>query len=186
MKKIISLVVIACGLLGAINANAQGKIGYIRIDDVVGLMPEAGKIDTLLQRYQNDSLNQTLNNIVQEYQYKDSMLTKVDTTKTPKQILNQLRTDVNVLAYQIQNWQSLAGQAYENRQQQLLAPLYNKAITAVRTVAKEKGYTYVLDEATSTLLVMPPGDDLLPAVKTKLGIKDPVPAAPGTKPAGGN
>src|ERR1043166_5359238 len=64
-------------------------------DDIVSLMPEASKIDTLLQRYQNDSLNQTLNNIVQEYQYKDSMLTKVDTTKTPKQVLQQLHTDVN-------------------------------------------------------------------------------------------
>ena len=83
---------------------------------------------------------------MQEYQYKDSMLTKVDTSKTPKQVLNQLRTDVNVLAYQIQNWQSLAGQAYENKQQQLLAPLYNKAITAIRAVAKEKGYTYVLSK----------------------------------------
>ena len=48
MKKIISIVVIACGLLAAINANAQGKIGYIRIDDIVALMPEAAKIDTLL------------------------------------------------------------------------------------------------------------------------------------------
>ena len=170
MKKIISLVVIACGLLAAINANAQ-KIGYIRIDDIVSLMPEAAKIDTQLQVYQRDSLNQTLNNIVQEYQYKDSMLTKVDTSKTPKQVLNQLRTDVNVLAYQIQNWQTLAGQAYENKQQQLLAPLYNKAITAVRTVAKEKGYAYVVSK--DAFLVAPDGDDLLPAVASKLGVKIP-------------
>ena len=176
MKKIISLVVIACGLLGAIDANAQAKIGYIRIDDVVGLMPEAAKIDTQLQKYQSDSLNQTLNNIVQEYQYKDSMLTKVDTTKTPKQVLNQLRTDVNVLAYQIQNWQTLAGQAYENKQQQLLAPLYNKAITAVRTVAKEKGYAYVF--TSDALIVAPPADDMLPMVAAKLGIK--LPTGPKT------
>jgi hypothetical protein len=39
-----------------------------------------------------------------------------------------------------------------------------------------------LDDAANVLLVMPPGDDLLPFVKTKLGIKDPVPAT--TKPAG--
>ena len=41
---------------------------------------------------------------------------------------------------------------------------------------------YVIDDAASVLLVMPPGDDLLPFVKTKLGIKDPAPAT--TKPAG--
>src|SRR5205814_3225029 len=156
MKKIISVIIIGCGLLVAgINANSQTKVGYMSVDAMVSLMPESAKIDTLLQKYQADSLNKTLGNIVQEYQYKDSMLTKVDTSKTPKQILNQLRTDVNVLAYQIQNWQTLAGQAYENKQQQLLAPLYNKAITAVRTVAKEKGYAYVMSK--DAFLVAPDG-----------------------------
>jgi outer membrane protein len=171
MKKIISVLVIACGLLAATATHAQTKIGYIRIDDMVSLMPEAGKIDTLLQKYQSDSLNSTLNNIVQEYQYKDSMLTKADTSKTPKSVLNQLRSDVNVLTYQIQNWQSLAGQAYQAKQEQLLGPIYEKVINATRTVAKEKGYTYVLSK--DVFLVAPDGDDLLPAVAAKLGVKVP-------------
>jgi len=170
MKKIISVLVIACGLLAATTAKAQ-KIAYIRIDDMVSLMPEAAKIDTLLSKYQTDSLNGTLNNIVQEYQYKDSMLTKVDTSKTPKQVLNQLRNDVNVLAYQIQNWQTLASQAYQNKQQQLFSPIYDKVISAVRTVAKEKGYAYVLSK--DVFLVAPDGDDMLPAVAARLGVKVP-------------
>jgi len=170
MKKIISLLVLV-SVLATNTIKAQTKIGYIRIDDMVSLMPEAAKIDTLLQKYQSDSLNQTLNNIVQEYQYKDSMLTKVDTSKTPKQVLAQLHTDVNVLAYQIQNWQSLAGDAYRAKQEQLLAPIYDKAITAIKTVAKEKGYTYVLSK--DVFLVAPDGDDLLPSVAAKLGVKVP-------------
>jgi outer membrane protein len=182
MKKVISVVVIVCGLLfGAVNADAQTKIGYMSIDQMVSLMPEAAKIDTLLGKYQSDSLNQTLNNIVQEYQYKDSMLTKVDTSKTPKQVLNQLRTDVNVLAYQIQNWQTLAGQAYNNKQEQLLAPVYTKVATALRTVAKEKGYAYVMNK--DIFLVAPDGDDLLPAVAARLGVKLP-PGMTQQKPVG--
>ena len=66
--------------------------------------------------------------------------------------------------------------------QKKIAPVKTKALEAIKTVAKEKGYTYVIDDATSILFVMPPGDDLLPFVKTKLGIKDPAPASP--KPAG--
>jgi outer membrane protein len=166
-------------LLAATAANAQ-KIGYIRIDDMVQLMPESAKIDTMLQKYQVDSLNSTLNNIVQEYQYKDSMLTKVDTSKTPKQVLAQLRTDVNVLTYQIQNWQTLAGQAYQAKQEQLYGPVYQKVVAAIKTVAKEKGYTYVLSK--DVFLVAPDGDDLLPPVATKLGVK--VPPALLQKPAG--
>ena len=180
MKKIIPVLMLSCGLLTATISQAQAKIGYIRIDDMVSLMPETAKIDTLLSKYQRDSLNSTLNNIVQEYQYKDSMLTKVDTSKTPKQVLTQLRNDVNVLAYQIQNWQSLAGQAYQNKQEQLLSPVYDKVITAVRSVAKEKGYTYVVSK--DVFLVAPDGDDMLPAVAAKLGVK--VPPALLQKPAG--
>src|SRR5262249_43475530 len=149
---------------------------------MVSLMPEAAKIDTLLSKFQNDSLNSTLNNIVQEYQYKDSMLTKTDTTKTPKQVLSQLRNDVNVLAYQIQNWQTLAGQAYQSKQQQLYGPIYDKVITAVKAVAKEKGYNYVLSK--DIFLVAPDGDDMLPAVATKLGVKVPAQLLqkPGARP----
>jgi outer membrane protein len=171
MKKFISALVIACGLLTATTSQAQTKLGYIRIDDMVSIMPEYAKIDTLLQKYQTDSLNLTLNNIVQEYQYKDSLLTKTDTTKTPKSVLAQYRNDVNVLAYQIQNWQSLAGQAYNNKEQQLLGPVYEKVVAAVKTVAKEKGYTYVLSK--EVFLVAPDSDDLLPLVAAKLGVKVP-------------
>ena len=171
MKKFISVLVIACGLLTATTTQAQSKIGYIRIDDMVSLMPETAKIDTLLSTYQNDSLNQTLNNIVAEYQYKDSLLTKVDTSKTPKSVLSQYKNDVSRLAYQIQNWQSLANQAYQSKQEQLLGPVYEKVIASIKTVAKEKGYTYVLSK--DVFLVAPDGDDLLPAVAAKLGVKVP-------------
>jgi len=171
MKKIISLIVIACCFFVTTGANAQAKLGYIRIDDMVSLMPESAKIDTLLSKYQSDSLNQTLNTIVAEYQYKDSMLTKSDTTKMPKSVLNQLRTDVNVLTYQIQNWQNLASQAYQAKQQQLYGPLYDKVMVAVRAIAKEKGYAYVLSK--DVFLVAPDGDDLLPMVAARLGVKIP-------------
>jgi len=179
MKKIISLVAI-CALLVTGNTARAQKIGYMSIDQMVSIMPEATKIDTLLSKYQNDSLNQTLNTIVAEYQYKDSILTKTDTTKTPKSVLNQLKTDVNVLAYQIQNWQTLAGQAYQAKQDQLLGPIYTKVATALRTVAKEKGYAYVMNK--DIFLVAPDGDDLLPAVAAKLGVKIPAGMSSQQKP----
>ena len=170
MKKILSVVIIAFGfLMSANHSAAQTKIGYMSVDQMVGLMPEAAKIDTLLQKYREDSLNSTLNTLIQEYTYKDSILTKTDTSKTPKSVLNQMKTDVQVLAYQIQNWQALSQQAMENKQQELMAPLYNKVITALRQVAKEKGYTYVLSK--DAFLVAPDGDDLLLAVAAKLNVK---------------
>jgi outer membrane protein len=64
--------------------------------------------------------------------------------------------------------------------QQKMTPIQQKAVETIRTVSKEKGYTYVLDN--NAVLVGPPGDDILPIVKAKLGIKEVVPAAPIKKP----
>jgi len=59
----------------------------------------------------------------------------------------------------------------ENKQAQLLQPVYAKVMTAINAVAKEKGYSYVF--ATGALIVKPASDDLLPLVAAKLGVKVP-------------
>jgi len=170
MKILIIVCFIAFALVSQ-HSNAQTKIGYFNSDQMLSLMPEKQKIDSVLGRYQNDSINSTLNRIVKEYQDKDSLLTKTDTSKTAKPVLNQLRTDVSVLAYQIQNWQALSNQAMNNKAGQMYAPLYNRIDIALKQVAKEKGYVYILSK--QIFVVAPDGDDLLPLVATKLGVKIP-------------
>jgi len=49
-----------------------------------------------------------------------------------------------------------------------LQPILDKAKTAIEAVAKAGGYTYVLEAST---LIVADGIDLLPQVKTKLGIQ---------------
>ena len=56
MKKIRLFLVIAVIAFSFTTASAQ-KTGYISLDQVVSLMPEVRKIDSLLQKYQADSLN---------------------------------------------------------------------------------------------------------------------------------
>ena len=92
MKRIFTVLVVAMGLVAG-SASAQIKIGYIRIDDMVSLMPETGKVDTMLKQYQIDSLNPRLKLEVESFQYKDSILSKTDTSKTPKQVLNQMKLE---------------------------------------------------------------------------------------------
>ena len=41
----------------------------------------------------------------------------------------------------------------------------------VVALAKEKGYTYVIDTSQTDLIVSPPADDLMSDVKAKLGVK---------------
>lgn len=162
---------IAATLVFTSTAAMAQKTGYISLDQIIGIMPEIAKIDSQMQLYQRDSINQEYVNLYEEYGYYDSLLTKTDTTKMPVSLRRQYRTDRDNRAYQISNWQSIAQNAYQAKQNELLAPVYRRVMTAVQDVAREKGYTYVYDK--SVLIVGPQGDDLLPAVATRLKIKVP-------------
>jgi outer membrane protein len=173
MKQVLTAIAIV-GLLTFTSAvNAQVKIGYINVDNVVALMPEAAKLDSILERYQNDSINPQYAQIVQMYQYKDSIY-KDTLHPAPAAVKKQIEQELPVLIQQIQNWQQIVNQAVESKQNELLAPLYRKAMDAVRAVAKEKGYTHVVNK--DSLLVAPDGDDMLLPVANKLKLK--IPQAP--------
>ncbi len=171
MRKIFIVTVLASGILLAGPVQAQVKIGYISIDNMVGLMPETKKIDSLLDSYQRDSINPQYAQIVQLYQYKDSVYK--DSLKTPEVVRKQLEQELPGLIYQIQNWQSIVNQAMESKQNELLAPIYNKVYDAIKAVAKEKGYTHVLSK--ETLLIAPDTDDMISAVAAKLKVTIPKP-----------
>ncbi|HUC82648.1 MAG TPA: OmpH family outer membrane protein [Flavisolibacter sp.] len=180
-------------VIGVGSANAQGqKSGYISVEQMVYLMPELGKIDTLLQKFQNDSLNTEFASLIQEYNYKDSILTKTDTTKIPASVMRQHRQDLQQIAYQVQNWQQISQNYMQGKQQELMAPVYQKVMDAVRAVAKENGYGFVYNQ--EALLVAPPADNLLPLVAKKLKVNLPTqgaaqgaqPQAGGARPAANN
>jgi len=180
MKKISFVFAIACTImLAGTKVNAQNKMGYFSVEQMVNIMPETAKLDTLLEKFKNDSIGSTLNLMIQDYNYKDSMLHKnPDSLKIPAVTRAQYQRDLENLAFQIQNWQQIAQQMIQEKQDQLFGPVYKKVGDALRAVAKEKGYAFVVDK--SVFLVAPDGDDLLPMVATKL--KVPLPAAMQQKP----
>ena len=78
---------------------------------------------------------------------------------------------------------SVIQQVLQYKQNEFLAPFYEKAQKAIEAVAKKKGYTHVM--APDVFRVAPEGDNISLAVLTELGLKlpeQPKPA-PATKPA---
>lgn len=182
MKKLNVIAAIVVLLIAA-NANAQQmKIGYISVDNVVQLMPETAKLDSIIQKYQADSLQPRYNYTLSEYLRKDSIVNGKDSLKTPASVRSKIREEMQNDALELQNWQSVAQQATENKQNELLAPIYQKVIDAIKAVAKEKGYTHVFNK--EAFLVAPDGDDMLLLVADKLKIKLPNQTqGAGTKPS---
>jgi outer membrane protein len=162
---------IAAFLVLSSSAVMAQKTGYIDVQTVIQIMPDAAKIDSLMQKYEVDSLNTQFGAMVRDYKYYDSLLNTKDTTKMTPSVKLQYQNNIQNLSYQIQNWQSISQQYYQAKQNQYLEPVYRRVMKAIQDVAKEKGYSYVYDK--SVLIVGPVGDDLLPSVAQRLNIKVP-------------
>ena len=167
MKK---LLVAAAIILGTYSASAQSKIGYINSDELMGDMPEAAKADAELKQFQTD-LGKQGQDLMNDLNTKDSLFVKDSTSFSPS--IKEIKR--NELIKRVQGWQNEAQELYQAEAQKKIVPIRNKALDAIKAVAKENGYGYVFDNAQGSLLIAPPGDDLLPLVKKKLGITASVP-----------
>lgn len=180
MKRIIFTATLI--MFSALSSFAQksetGKIGYISTDELIASMPEAEKADADLKEYQA-SLAQQGQDMMKELNDKDSLFVRDSAKLSPS--MKEIKKNELISLYQrVQNWNQQAQEMYQAEAQKKLAPIKSKAMEAIKAVAKDKNYGYVID--ITSLIVAPPGDDLLPAVKEKLGIKNSDAAEPAPAP----
>ena len=176
MKK---LLFVAGMALSMFTATAQNKMGYINTDELISTMPEAAKAQAELQEFQA-GLGQQYQDLSAELNRKDSAFVK-DSVKLSASMKEIKRKELIELYQKVQNYQQSSQEEYQAKANEKIAPIREKALAAISTVAKENGYAYIFNE--DNLLVKPTGDNILPLVKNKLGIKDS--AKPFVKPATG-
>lgn len=170
MKKIVSMFLLAA-LLFAAKTNSfaqQGKIGYISLQEILPTMPEYKKADTSMNDFRN-ALAQQFEDMKKEFNEQDSLLSSKDTAKFNKAQLEVKRRTLAELYTKVTGFQQQAQEQLQAKQQELIAPIQKRAIEAIQNVAKENGYTYVLQK--EALYVYPNAEDLLPLVKKKLNLK---------------
>ncbi|MCR6719361.1 MAG: OmpH family outer membrane protein [Chitinophagaceae bacterium] len=179
MKKLKVLALAVCLIVAANQANAQAtKIAYLNIEEVIGLIPATAKIDSLVERFVVDTIDVEYKVLLENYQFKDSAYR--DSVRTPKSVRDEIAKELPSYIYQITNWNQIRDQAIQNKQQELLAPIYRQVMDAVKVVSKEKGYTHVL--AREALIVMPDADNITDAVIKKLELTRPTRPATGARP----
>lgn len=174
MKKIIVMAALGLGMYS--NGQAQNRIAYINSEELISIMPEAEKADAELKQYQAE-LAQIGQDLMRELNEKDSMFVK-DSLKYSTTMKEIKKNELVTLYQKVQNWNQEAQERYQAKAQEKIAPIRTKALETIRMVAKDNKYDYVLDQ--NAVIVAPPGDDLLPLVKAKMGVKE---ASKTTTPA---
>jgi outer membrane protein len=170
MKKSIKAALLLVVAVFAGNlAKAQVKLGYVNISQLVQSMPDTKNIQDQVNAYSKQFIDQltTMNNDFQAKakDYEAHKATMTDAARTAKE------TELSDMQKRLQEYSNTSQQQVENRSNELAKPLFDRVRAAVALVAKEKGYTYVINTAQTDLVVSPPGDDLTNDVKAKLGIK---------------
>jgi len=89
------------------------------------------------------------------------------------------RSDLQKQSQELAGEQQKIQNDFEQKRQELSAPIQKKLQNAIEEVAKENGYTYVMPR--EALIVVPPANDLGPLVIKKLGLKQPTSTTPTSK-----
>ena len=175
MKKLLFVcVALTASLLFTKSADAQAvKIGYFDEQQVLPLFPGIGKVDTLMQSYQADSLGVEYNYTYGDYMRKDSLFKK-DSATMPAKARELAVRELNQLKYKLVNWQQYAQQMGEGKLEQLLAPYKQKIFDALKTIVAEQKYTLVLNTASLSPYVQPPLLDNL-SIRVAQKLKLPLP-----------
>jgi len=165
------IIVLAVFIAFSSSVHAQNpvKIGYIDINTLISVMPGIDSVKIKLQKYQQsltdqmDAMGAEFENKYLDYQAKASGMS--DLIKQTKE------KELSDLQSRIDAFKSKAQQDFQAKQQELLDPLVSQAKNALRQVAKENKYTYVLNGIEDIVLYSESTDDLMPLVKKKLGIQ---------------
>lgn len=163
------LVISLVAMMSAGYSQVNAKLGYIDSNELLEMMPGKDSIQQVLQDY-GKTLETQLQTMYAEYQ------TKVQdyqaNSGTMSDIIRQTKEkELADLETRIQTFQQQADTDLQEKQVELLQPLLDKAKNAITAVAKENGYTYIFDVGTGAFLYYETGDNILPKVKAKLGLK---------------
>ena len=156
------------------QTQAQNKMAYVSVEEVVQLMPEYKKAMSDMAQF-DSALQINYAETVREFNRQDSLF-KADSTKWSSAIRTANREKMKKLLFELQGFEQSYQQQMQQRQEELMTPVAQKANDLIREVAKTGGYAYVFRK--EALLVQPDADDLMPAIRKRLGVTTPAPKPP--------
>ena len=151
-----------------VSVNAQTKIAYIVSEDIVPEMPAYKRAKSEVEAYGKQLQKILEGKQLEAQQYYEDIMRKAQNGElTPKQE-QEAQTKLQEMQANLQKEAADADQKLVTKEGELTKPLYEELDAALKKVAKEKGYAYILDK--KFLLYSEGGIDATEQVKTALGL----------------
>ncbi len=172
MKKVLFILTVAVTVLSATVVNAQDKIGYVKSGELVDALPEYQLIQTDINKMADEaqatisSLQSEYESEVQKFQAEEALMTDIVKESKFKYLQD--------MKFKIEGFYESSQQRIVQEQQTRLKPLVDKVNAAITEVAKENGYTYIIDYdaagQSAILLYADESRSVTSLVKSKLGL----------------
>ena len=168
MKKI---ALIAAAALLSLAASAQDiKIGYVDFTELMQLMPEMDSARVQIDAASAEA-QETYQAMVEEFQSKYQQFEQKQASWTPA-IKESKGAELQQIQTRIQEFEQAVQQDLEQLNNQLRAPLFEKARQAVNDLAAAKGLAVVFDKESILYIDPAQGVDLMPEARVALGIPE--------------
>lgn len=169
MKNILKLfvVILVAGFSMNVQAQAGQKIGHVDFQELMSIMPGQDSINKALESYvggleaQLQAMQSEYESKINAYQANQATMSEIIRQTKEKEIVD--------LQQRIEAFNQQAQYEIQNKQVELSQPLIKKAQRAIESVAKENGFTYIIN-GNEQILLYKSGTDILPMVKKKLGL----------------
>jgi len=169
MKNIFKLFVVLLVAGFSLNAQSQTttKIGHVDFQELLAVMPGQDSINQALEAFiaglesQVQAMQSELEAKYADYQANQATMSEIIRQTKEKEIMD--------LQQRMEAFNQQAQIEVQNKQVELSEPLLRKAQAAIEAVAKENGFTYIIN-GNEQILLYKSGTDILPMVKKKLGL----------------
>lgn len=172
------LVTLTAFLFAGIAAFAQQapskpvKIGFVSVNYILQQMPESQQIQAELQEYEQQ-LSNRLRSQYEQFQQQAQTYSQSRGTMT-EEARQKRESELQEMQAALQQSQMGAQQMIQQKESDLLAPAYDKIQNSIDEVAKENGFTHILNSEVGgipTLLYLAEeSDDISMMVLQKMGV----------------
>lgn len=164
MKKVLILMVLATSTLVSMGQ----KFGHIDSQALMLIVPGSSEAEAEITKKEAEH-QAVLDNLKVKYQ--ERVEAYQQNPPTEQFLIDVAVQEIQKLEMDFQDYSNTAQADMGALEQRLLQPLIDKAKTAIEEVGAENGFTYIFDSSVGVILYEG-GEDVMPLVKTKLGITE--------------
>ena len=183
MKKLI--IIISALVIGSSSMSAQTfKFGHLNVQEIAFLTSDMDSAQVVLEKYSKD-LQDTFASMQNEFYTKYNSYQQNSASWTPA-VLEAKQKELQEMEQRLQQFQQNASAELQQKQQQMLTPIFTKVSEAISTVGKSNGFTYIFDTSANSIPFINDAVsiDVAPMIKKNLNIPldKKIKAQPATAP----